>query len=117
MDPEVTVRLQSGNASAEWEARLERLREELDTQTRTLGIVVVVDKPYEKMIPGRRPPLVRGCTAKSSYAEKVRKGRVVIPRSTLHEGHVFVLDLNNRLRRREVDVDFTQDDFVVFDPD
>ena len=112
LDPEVTVRLQSGNASAEWEARLERLREELDTQTRTLGIVVVVDRPYEKMIPGRRPPLVRGMYCEVELHGKVREGRVVIPRSALHEGHVFVLDLNNRLRRREVDVDFAQDDFV-----
>lgn len=109
---DATVRLRSGNVTAQWEGRLERLREELDTQTRTLGIVVVVDEPYKKVIPGKRPALVRGMYCEVELRGKIRERSVVIPRASLHEGHVYVLDSDNRLRRRRVDVDFAQDNFV-----
>ena len=112
LDLGVIVRLRSGDVSAQWEGRLERLREELDTQTRTLGIVVVVDEPYKKMIPGRRPALVRGMYCEVELRGKTRKGRAIIPRSALHEDHVYVLDSDNRLRRRRVEAEFAQADFV-----
>lgn len=107
-----TVRLRSGNSVAEWEGRPTRLREELDTQTRTLGIVVVVDKPYEKIVPGRRPALVRGMYCEVELRGKQRSQSTVIPRSALHQGHVYLLDANNRLRRQPVEVDFQQADWV-----
>ena len=109
----VTIRFQSGDAIAEWEGRVDRLREELDTQTRTVGIVVAVDKPYEKMVPGVRPPLVRGMFCEVELRGSVHKGRVVIPRSTLHDGHVYVLDSDKRLHRRHVEIDFAQANFVA----
>jgi RND family efflux transporter MFP subunit len=108
----VTIRRRSGDVSAEWEGRFERLRESLDTQTRMLGIVVAVDKPYEKVIPGRRPPLLRGTFCEVELRGVVREGRLVIPRSSLHDGHVYVLDGEERLRRRPVEIDFAQANFV-----
>ena len=108
----VTIRLRSGDAAAEWQGRFERLREELDTQTRTLGIVVAVDKPYEQVIPGRRPPLVRGMYCEVELRGKMRPQRVVIPRSALHDGRVYLLDGEKRLRRRPVKIDFAQMNFV-----
>ncbi|MBN2061615.1 MAG: hypothetical protein JW882_14485, partial [Deltaproteobacteria bacterium] len=56
-DVRVLVSLQSGDWSAQWEARIERLREAVDSKTREVKIVVSVDRPYEKAIPGERPPL------------------------------------------------------------
>jgi RND family efflux transporter MFP subunit len=108
----VTIRLRSGDVSAEWKGRFERLREELDTQTRMLGIVVAVDKPYEKVIPGRRPALLRGMFCEVELRGKVREGRIVIPRSSLHDGHVYVLNAEKRLHRRPVEIDFAQANFV-----
>ena len=108
----VTIRLQSGDNSAEWKGRFERVREMLDTQTRTLGIVVAVDKPYQQMIPGQRPALVRGMYCEVEFQGEVRPGRLVIPRSSLHDGHVFLLDAEKRLRRQPVEIDFAQANFV-----
>ena len=116
--PSATIRLESGNESAEWEGRVDRLREQLDAQTRSLKIVVAVDKPYEKMIPGQRPPLVRGMYCQVEFKGTVRKSRIVVPRSALHNGStvqngkVYVLDADNRLRSREVVIEFTQGDFA-----
>lgn len=112
MDLGVTVRLRSGNAVAEWDGRVERLREQFDTQTRTLGIVVTVDKPYEKIIPGQRPALVRGMYCEVEFRAPERKRRIVIPHSALTQGHVYILDQENRLRRQEVEVEFSQTGFV-----
>lgn len=108
----VTVRVRSGDATAEWQGRFARLREQLDAQTRTIGIVVAVDKPYEQIIPGRRPPLVRGMYCEVELQGRVRPQRIVIPRSSLHSGHVYVVDSEKRLRRRPVEVDFAEMNFV-----
>ena len=108
----VKIRLESGDVSAEWDGRVERLREELDTQTRTLGVVVAVDKPYEQVIPGRRPPLLRGMYCEVELKGQVREAHLVIPRSSLHDGHVYVLDAEKRLHRQSVEVDFAQANFV-----
>ncbi|NNL54384.1 MAG: HlyD family secretion protein, partial [Woeseia sp.] len=54
------VRLVNDMPEAVWDARVLRISESIDATRQTLGIVVGVDNPYEKMIPGRRPPLIKG---------------------------------------------------------
>jgi len=46
------VRLDLGNYQAEWEARFVRFDDAVDPRTRTMGVVVAVDDPYDKIIPG-----------------------------------------------------------------
>jgi hypothetical protein len=58
LDP--LVRLDLGNAVAEWQAEFVRMDDEVDPQTRTMGVVVAVDRPYDQIIPGQRPPLSKG---------------------------------------------------------
>jgi multidrug efflux pump subunit AcrA (membrane-fusion protein) len=48
----------SGLPGAVWEARVLRISEAIDATRQTLGIVVGVDNPYQKIIPGVRPPLL-----------------------------------------------------------
>ena len=113
LDVDVLVRTSAGDFSAEWEARLSRIREQLDPRTRTIGVVVAVDKPYEKIIPGKRPPLVQGMFCEVEFRGKNRAGQVVIPRSALHGRHVYVLNKKNRLTQKDVVVSFPQSNFVV----
>jgi membrane fusion protein, multidrug efflux system len=108
----VIVRFRSGDFQAEWQGRVARLREQFDPRTRTIGLVVVVDRPYEKAVPGKRPPLVQGMFCEVELRGAVRRGQIVVPRAALHDGHVFVLDGDSRLRRRPVDVAFVQGDFA-----
>jgi RND family efflux transporter MFP subunit len=107
-----TVRYQSGDWSAEWDAHFTRIREAVDAQTRAINVVVAVDRPYEKIIPGIRPPLTRGMFCEVELQVGVRQDSIVIPRSALHEGDtVFLVDDQNRLRRQKVEVAFAQSNF------
>lgn len=109
---DAVVRFRTGEFMAEWDASFSRVRELIHPQTRTLGIVVAVDKPYEKVIPGTRPPLVKGMFCEVELRGRPRRGLVVIPRSALHDGHVYVVNEERRLERRKVEVAFAQSSLV-----
>ncbi len=108
----VIVRYRSGDFKAEWEGRVARMREQLDPRTRTVALVIAVDKPYEQAIPGKRPPLVQGMYCEAELRGDVRKAQIVIPRSALHNGHVYVVGTDARLGRRKVEVAFAQSSFL-----
>lgn len=109
-----TVSLVGGSAEAIWEAELLRFSESVDPIRRTLGIVVAVDSPYQKVIPGKRPPLIKGMyTAVDLYAPEY--SAIVIPRSALHEGRVYLVNAQQRLEIRPVQVLFQQGDLLVIE--
>lgn len=111
-DFRVIVRFRSGDFEAEWEGRVVRMREQLDPRTRTVALVIVVDEPYQQAIPGKRPPLIQGMYCEAELRGPVRKGQIVIPRSAFHNGHVYLVGNNSRLRRRKVEVAFAQSGFL-----
>ena len=106
------VRLVNDMPDARWEARVLRLTEAIDVTRQTLGVVVGVDDPYEKVIPGRRPPLLKGMyTAVDIYAPE--SSALVIPRRALHAGRVYIADAEDRLEIRPVEIRIEQDDLVL----
>lgn len=84
-----------------WEATVERISSSLDPATRTLGVIVSVDKPYEEIKPGVKPPLMKGM-----YAEVLLQGKArdvfPVPRDALHENELFISGNENKLERRTV---------------
>lgn len=107
------VRINLGDLKVEWDGRVSRIGEEVDEQTRTLGVYVAVDEPYLKAEAGKRPPLI-----KNMYAEVELRGRpweptVVVPRGAVHDGVLYVMDADNRLRRREVTTALVQSGYVA----
>lgn len=111
---EVIVKLaESGTWSAQWQARVDRVREEVDARTREIRLVAAVDRPYEKAVPGQRPPLISGMFCEVTLCAPVRSESVVLPRSAVHGQTVFIVDANQRLRKKQVSVDFAQSGFVV----
>jgi len=102
------VRLDLGNYQAEWEAQFVRFDDAVDPQTRTIGVVVAVDHPYDKVILGYRPPLSKGMFVQVVLRGKAHRARVLVPRSAVRDGAVMVADRDNRLRRRPVGVLFSQ---------
>jgi len=103
------VRLDLGDHVAEWEAQFVRFNDDVDADTRTLGVVVAVDRPFEKVKPGYRPPLSKGMFVQVTLRGHAQPGRVVVPRSAVRGGVVYLADADNRLRRRVVRVLFDQD--------
>jgi multidrug efflux pump subunit AcrA (membrane-fusion protein) len=106
------VRLVGDMPNAIWEARVLRISESIDATRQTLGVVVGVDKPYEKILAGQRPPLLKGMYTAVNLMAPQRLA-MVIPRKALHEGRVYLADADGRLEIRAVDILFSQDDLVV----
>jgi len=97
------VKMDIGNGLiAEWEAEFVRLSDSVDPQTRTLGVVVAVDSPMQKIIPGQRPPLSKGMFVQVSIAGRTQQAQIVIPRSVIRAGKVYIVNAENRLEIRPV---------------
>ena len=107
------VRLDLGNHIAKWKAEFVRFSDDVDAETRTMGVVVAVDRPFEKVKPGYRPPLSKGMFVQVVLHGKSQNKRLVIPRAAVRNGVVHIADKDNRLRKREVKVLFSQDDISV----
>ncbi|MBF0367867.1 MAG: efflux RND transporter periplasmic adaptor subunit [Magnetococcales bacterium] len=109
------VRLDMGEHVAQWEAEFIRFSDDVDPQTRTMGVVVAVDKPFDKIKPGYRPPLTKGMFVQVVLRGRVQAQRLVVPRSTVRGGALHVVDGEERLRRRPVTVLFNQGSLSVID--
>ncbi|MCK5545019.1 MAG: HlyD family efflux transporter periplasmic adaptor subunit [Desulfobulbaceae bacterium] len=112
---QATVRIQSGDWTIEWDARFDRIRETVDPDTRAFNIIVAVDKPYEKIIPGKRPPLTRGLFCEVELKGPPQRESIVIPRAALHEGIVFILNEENRLHPVAVTTAFVQSNMAIIE--
>jgi len=107
------VRLKVGDVAVSWNARFVRAAGSLDPKARTVGVIVAVDYPYEKVRIGSRPPLVRNMYCEVELIGQPIPNMIVIPRSALHDRYVFILDSRNRLVRKEVALDFAQGNFYA----
>jgi hypothetical protein len=106
------VRLNIGGEIIEWKARFSRPSETLDPQTGTVGMYVVVDDTYKQARFGVRPPLIKNMYCEVELRGKPRPETVVIPRSALHKGIVYIVGPKDRLERRNVVVDYSQGNLV-----
>lgn len=107
------IRLDLGGHVAEWEGSILRISDEIDPKTRTIGVVVGVDRPFEKVIPGYRPPLSKGMFVQVVLRGAPQPGRVVVPRSAVRDGRVLIADGDQRLRHRPVEVLYNQGPLAV----
>ena len=110
---EVIVRASAGDLETSWDARFVTTSGEVDPRTRTVGFITVVDDPYGKIILGERPPLIRGVFCEVELRGRPIEARIVIPRQSIHNDTVYVLDQEERLERRSVEVEFVQSSLAV----
>jgi len=107
---QVTLRDPAGDVT--WDARFARLSDTLDPETRSVGVIVVVDDPYADVIPGRRPPLVKGLFVEVELRGAPRPGQIVIPRTALHDGQVYLIE-DAQLVIQDVIVAMLQPEYAV----
>ena len=117
MQLDVRVRLVGEtDRSVFWKGELKRISESVDPIRDTLGLVVEVAKPYAGIIPGKKPPLLKGMsTAVEFYSPAAPT--VVLPRKSIHQGRVYVVDENNELHIEPVTIQFMQGKLVIVDAD
>ena len=98
---QAVVRLPALDPPAQWPARFSRIDAGLDTMTRTLGVIVVVDDPYGTTTFSGRPPLVKGMYCEVELRGLPRRS-ITVPRSAVRGGRALVAGPDNRLQIREV---------------
>lgn len=108
-----TVRVRISGRPVVWDARFVRLSDTVDPATRTIGVYVAVDEPYRRARPSDRPPLVKNMYCEVELQGEPLPPAVVLPRSAVHDGKVYVADEENRLRIVPVNVAFTQGNIAV----
>ncbi|MEE2702545.1 MAG: efflux RND transporter periplasmic adaptor subunit [Myxococcota bacterium] len=99
--PEVTLSARFAGRDHEWHGRLVRTEGEIDARSRLVHVVArVANDPTKGTF-----PLPVGLFVQARIAGREREGIVVIPRQSLQgPGRVFVVDGEDRLRFRDVEV-------------
>lgn len=99
----VVLRARFAGESHEWNGTVVRTEGELDPRTRMVNVVARVEDPYVRH--NDRPPLSVGLFVEAELIGSVANDVVVLPRSALRgESQVLVVDGDDRLRFRDVDV-------------
>ena len=102
--PVVRIRARFAGAEHEWRGRVVRTEGEIDAKSRMVHVVARVENPYEADEDGR-PPLAVGLFVQAEIEGPQVEGVTVVPRVALREGdRLMVVDAENRLYLRPVDV-------------
>ncbi|MEE9447886.1 MAG: hypothetical protein V3V09_07975 [Arenicellales bacterium] len=114
---EVKVRLiGESDRSIFWQGELIRISESVDPIRNTLALVVEVDNPYAEIIPGKKPPLLRGMSVEAEFFAPVQTA-MVLPKKAVHQGRVYVVDADNKLSIEAINIRYTQGDLIVLETD
>lgn len=118
LDFDVVVRSTAGLGLSEWPATLDRSSGRLDELTGSFGIIVRVENPNIPNPTEQRPPLNNGTFVEVTLKITDFEPAILLPRSAIKTNtdfgqYVYVMDSENRLRRRSVDVGASVNDQVV----
>ncbi|MBA1146890.1 efflux transporter periplasmic adaptor subunit [Ectothiorhodospiraceae bacterium WFHF3C12] len=114
LDPlSARITLVSGGDAVHWDARVARVTGSIDPQTRTVGVVAAVDRPYANADPPARPPLAKNMYVRVEVRGIPQPDALVVPRASVQGGRVYVANDQDRLEIRDVEIAYRQQDFVV----
>jgi len=65
------------------------------------------------LIPGKRPPLATNMYVEVELSGKVLPDRFVIPRSAVHDRHIYICTPENRLKILKIEPEFSMGDLTV----
>jgi RND family efflux transporter MFP subunit len=100
---EVTRRARFAGQHHEWQGQVVRTEGELDPRTRMINVIARVPLPYAQ--DSERPPLSVGLFVEAEIHGSRVNDLVILPRSALRgKNRVFIVDQENRLRSRDVEV-------------
>ncbi|MBU2515482.1 efflux RND transporter periplasmic adaptor subunit [bacterium] len=108
------VKPMTGKERAVWQGKVMRFNASIDTKTRTPGIIIQVDDPFSVEADVLRRPLIKGMYCEIELFGRPFKDQIVVPRTAVHENNmVYVVDINNQLQFRTIEISFSQDSFTV----
>lgn len=95
-----TIQEASGHLPARL-AKVERFSDDLDPQSRTIGVTVSVDGNYRDIEPGTKPPLLEGMYIKVRLMGP-QSDYSIVPRFAIHGDEIYLIDKDDRLERRTI---------------
>jgi RND family efflux transporter MFP subunit len=104
-DFSAAITMRSGDVSLEYSGKAVRMSESLNEQTRTLGIVIGIDNPAGDQ-GGGGTSLRPGAYCEVALRSNQTAAAHVVPRTAVNAESLYVVDNNNRLRRRQVQIAF-----------
>jgi multidrug efflux pump subunit AcrA (membrane-fusion protein) len=103
--PKVILRADFAGKKHEWEGRIVRTEGEIDLKSRMVQVVAQVKDPYGRGKKPDRPPLAVGLYVEAEIEGRTVEQVAILPRAALRGNSlVYVVDPDNRLRFREVEV-------------
>ena len=109
------ISLKFDELTLNWDGNVVRISDTIDPKTRTVGAIVLVEKPYAQAVPGRKPPLVKGMFVAAEIRAKPLKEQIVVPRSALNGDKIYIAGPDDRLEIRPVKTRVLQDDKAVIE--
>jgi len=110
--PEVRLRANFAGTPQAWRGEIDRVEGEIDGTTRMVNLVARVPAPYEQ--PADRAPLAVGLFVEAEILGLVLPDVVELPRVALTgSNEVFVIDEDQKMRRRTVEVVRQMGDSVI----
>ena len=115
MKLEARVRLVGDSSEASvWNGELVRMSESVDPTRDTLGLVIAVNNPYDGIIPGKRPPLLKGMYTSVELLTPA-KPTLVLPRKAIHQGRIYTVDTKSNLNIFPIHILYQQGNLIVID--
>ncbi|MEM9139428.1 MAG: HlyD family efflux transporter periplasmic adaptor subunit, partial [Pseudomonadota bacterium] len=111
------VSLGSGRAAHSWSARVARTSDSVSAETRSLGMIVEVPRPYDRTGPGARPALTKGTFVTVEIAAPALDRVILLPRRAIQNGKVMLVGPDDRLVFAPVRDAVAFDDIAVLAPD
>jgi len=102
-----------GMNQVEWDGWFSRTSESMDLKTGAITVYITVDRPYENLIPGKRPPLLTNMYVEVELRGQPIPDMFIIPRSALHEEKIYICSPENRLKIKPVKIEFQMEDMAV----
>lgn len=109
---EAKVLLRAPTRIVEWDARVARVGDQIDPRTQSINVVVVVDQPMEQATTGQKPPLRRNMFVEVILSAPERTA-IAIPRDAVHDGTVFVVNGEDKLEKRDVQIAYAIDRVAI----
>ncbi len=111
--PKVELACIIGGITYRWHARIVRTEGIVDQRTRVHFAVARISDPYGLNGNDGRPPLAMGSFVEARIDGTTAKGVIAIPRHSLRGmNRILIMDTQHRLRLREVNILFTDEDYV-----
>ena len=113
--PGVILEFDYAGKSILWNGFIDRVEGAIDPTTRQIVVVAQILNPFTRDEASDRPPLKAGQFVTARIQGHHLENATIIPRGALHDDAVYVIDENNRLQIRQVNVVKKEIETVVLD--